>query len=286
MAKTYCLKSCAECQLKEQLNCPGCYQGPGERFRGDCALKKCCVGRGHETCETCNQNSYCGTFRGRERMPEIRLKEQEAERQRREILAQRSPILGKWLTVLFWLMIAAMVPGLMLEENIVKWLPGLRIPGIVLRSICIAAQCAILLKLSKLHQGYKIAAICGLVAQAAQLATDQLVDQSMLGVQLLVTIPISTIGLVSTYYEYITHSSMLVGMDGDQAAQWEKLWKWTIGLTLGSLGCIVLTAIAPLLGILVLLAVAIGTVVVGIIRYVYLYRTAKIFRNYGREEED
>ena len=79
MAKTYCLKFCAECQMKEQLNCPGCYQGPGERFKGDCALKKCCVGRGHETCETCNQNSYCGLFRGRERMPEQRLKAMEAD---------------------------------------------------------------------------------------------------------------------------------------------------------------------------------------------------------------
>lgn len=285
MAKTYCLKSCAECQMKEQLNCPGCHQGPGERFKGDCALKKCCVGRGHETCETCNQNSWCGTFRGRERIPEQRLKEVEAERQRRVVLAQRAPILGKWLTVLFWLMIAAMVPALMLEENIVKWLPGLRIPGIVLQGLCILASGGILLRLSRLEPKYQTAAICNVVAQLASLATTQLVNQEMLGLRLVITIPIAILGLVGKYNEMMAHCDVLVGVDGDQAAKWETLWKWTIGMELGAIGCILLTAIIPLLGAVVLLAVSIGTVVVGILEMVYLYRTAAIFRQYGMEEE-
>lgn len=286
MAETYCLKSCAECQMKEQLNCPGCHQGPGERFKGDCALKKCCVGRGHETCETCNQNSYCGLFRGRERMPEQRLKAMEAERQHWEILAQRAPALGKWLTVLFWLMIAAMVPALMLEENIVKWLPGLRLPGIVLQGLCILASGGILLRLSRLEEKYKIAAICSVIAQAASLATTQLVNQEMLGLKLVITIPVAILGLVGKYHEFMGHSDVLVGVDGDQAAKWEKLWKWTIGMELGAIGCILLTAIIPLLGAVVLLAVSIGTVVVGILEMVYLYRTGRIFRGYAQELED
>jgi len=78
MAKTYCLKSCAECQMKEQLNCPGCYQGPGERFKGDCALKKCCVGRGHETCETCTERTFCPTLRSAPMMPKYRREKEEA----------------------------------------------------------------------------------------------------------------------------------------------------------------------------------------------------------------
>lgn len=286
MAKTYCLKSCAECQMKEQLNCPGCYQGPGERYKGDCALKKCCVGRGHETCETCNQNSYCGTFRGRERMPEIRLKEMEAERQRREILAQRAPILGKWLTVLFWLLIPGMVASLMLQETIVAALPGLRIPGAVLQSLCILASGGILLRLSKLEEKYKTAAICSVIAQLISLATTQLVTQEMLGLKLVITIPVAILGLVGKYNEFMGHSDALAGVDGDQAASWEKLWKWTIGMELGAIGCIVLVVIAPVLGALALLAVAIGTVVVGILEMVYLYRTARIFRQYAQALEE
>lgn len=286
MAKTYCLKSCAECQMKEQLNCPGCYQGPGERYKGDCALKKCCVGRGHETCETCNQNSYCGTFRGRERMPEIRLKEMEAEQQRREILAIRTPILGKWLTVLFWLLIPGMVAALMLEETIVTALPGLRIPGVVLQSLCILASGGVLLRLSKLEEKYKTAAICSVIAQLISLATTQLVNQEMLGLKLVITIPVAILGLVGKYHEFMGHSDALAGVDGDQAASWEKLWKWAIGMELGAIGCIVLAAIAPLLGALALLVVAIGTVVVGILEMVYLYRTARIFRQYAQALED
>jgi hypothetical protein len=286
MAETYCLKSCAECQMKEQLSCPGCRQGPGERFKGDCALKKCCVGRGHETCETCNQNSWCGTFRGRERMPENRLKEMEAERQYRQVMAHRAPILGKWLTVLFWLLIPGMIASLMLEETFAAAMPGLRIPGIVLQGLCILASGGILLRLSRLEEKYKIAAICSVIAQAASLATTQLVNQEMLGLRLVITIPLAILGLVGKYHEFMGHSDVLVGVDGDQAAKWETLWKWTIGMELGAIGCILLTAIIPLLGAVVLLVVSIGTVVVGILEMVYLYRTGRIFRGYAQELED
>ena len=38
--------------------------------------------------------------------------------------------------------------------------------------------------------------------------------------------------------------------------------------------------IIPILGAIAILGCAIGTVVVGILKLVYLYRTAKIFREY------
>ena len=55
---------------------------------------------------------------------------------------------------------------------------------------------------------------------------------------------------------------------------------------MGAIGCILLTAIIPLLGAVVLLAVSIGTVVVGILEMVYLYRTGRIFREYAQYMED
>lgn len=56
--------------------------------------------------------------------------------------------------------------------------------------------------------------------------------------------------------------------------------EWYIGMTLGLLGSILLMLIIPILGLLVALVTAIGTIVVSILKLVYLYRTAKVFREY------
>ena len=61
---------------------------------------------------------------------------------------------------------------------------------------------------------------------------------------------------------------------------WQLLWKWWIGLLLGLLGCIFLALISAILGLLAILADAIGLLVVGIVKLVYLYWTAKRFREY------
>ena len=45
-------------------------------------------------------------------------------------------------------------------------------------------------------------------------------------------------------------------------------------------GCIFLALISAILGLLAMLADAIGLLVVGIVKLVYLYRTAKRFREY------
>ena len=45
-------------------------------------------------------------------------------------------------------------------------------------------------------------------------------------------------------------------------------------------GSIILMLIIPLLGILIMLAVAICVIVVSIMKLIYLYQTAKIFRNF------
>ena len=46
------------------------------------------------------------------------------------------------------------------------------------------------------------------------------------------------------------------------------------------LGSILIIVIIPILGLLVTLAAAIGLIVVSILKLVYLYRTAKLFRDY------
>ena len=89
---------------------------------------------------------------------------------------------------------------------------------------------------------------------------------------------------VGEYNEYMTHSAVLMGLDDDLSSKWETLWKWYIGLFLGIIGCIVVMLIFPLLGALAVFGAIIGVAVVSILKLVYLYRTAKVFREYQPDD--
>lgn len=281
MSETYCGKSCAECAHKEELNCPGCLAGPGKRYYGDCSLAKCCADRGHRTCETCQNSGHCGTYRSRASMPEQRIKRRDAELAERKRLAKRAPILGKWLSVLFWLVIPSTVASLMTNENIASAVPALFIPGMILQALTVLAYVIILLQLSKLEPRYQTAAVCYLLGSGATILLNLFTGGENAGWTLLITIPAAIMSMVAKYNEFNAHSEVLVGVDSDLCYQWSLLWKWYIGCYAAILGSVLLIAIAALLGALVMLAAAIGIVVVSILEMVYLYKTANRFRLYA-----
>ena len=281
MAETYCGKSCAECAKKEQLNCPGCKAGPGRQFGGDCELAKCVRDKGHETCETCGFKGNCGTLRSRDNMPDYRIEKIEAEEMRKTAIAKRAPVLGKWLWITFWLIIPSTIGNIMANENTAKLLPGLLIPGQIINAICALAYGAILLKLGSEEDRYRTAGICSLIAGVSS-ALAAIINGGADGVTwiLIFTIPAAIVAIVGEYNEYMAHSAVLSGVDNELSEKWEVLWKWYIGLYLGIFGSILLMLIIPVLGAIAVLGTTIGTVVVSILKLVYLYRTAKIFREY------
>ena len=95
---------------------------------------------------------------------------------------------------------------------------------------------------------------------------------------LVFTIPAMIVSLVGEYNEYSAHAEVVGDVAPVLSDKWTGLWKWYIGMTLGLLGSILLMLIIPILGLLVALVTAIGTIVVSILKLVYLYRTAKVFR--------
>ena len=281
MAETYCGKSCAECTKREELNCQGCKTGPGRQFGGDCDLAKCVRDKGHETCETCGFRGNCGTLRSRESMPDYRIRKIEAEAMRKAAIAKRAPVLGKWLWIIFWLVIPSSIGSIMFHETTAKILPGLVMPGQIINAICSLTYGAILLKLGSEEDRYRTAGICALIAGGISAVVAMITGTGEEATwTLLFTLPAAVVAMVGEYNEYMAHSAVLSGVDNELSEKWEVLWKWYIGLFLGMIGCILLMLIAPVLGAIVILGCAIGTVVVGILKLVYLYRTAKIFREY------
>ena len=281
MAETYCGKSCEECTKKEQLNCSGCKTGPGRQFGGDCELAKCVRDKGHETCETCGFKENCGTLRSRESMPDYRIRKIESEKMRRAAIAKRAPVLGKWLWIIFWLVIPSSIGSIMSHETTAKILPGLFMPGQIINAICSLIYGAILLKLGSEEDRYRTAGICALIAGVSS-ALAAMINGGSDGATwiLIFTIPAAIVAIVGEYNEYMAHSAVLSGADNELSEKWEVLWKWYIGLFLGMFGCIIVMLILPILGAIAILGCAIGTVVVSILKLVYLYRTAKIFREY------
>ena len=284
MAEAYCGKTCAECAQKEALSCPGCKAGPGKQYGGDCKLAKCCIEKGHQDCSTCGYNGHCGMLRGRNQVPDDRLKAMEAAKARAAEIAKRAPILGKWLWILFWLIIPATVASLMTNETIVEVFPSIFIPGAILRAICSLTYGLILLKLGAEEAQYRTAGICTLIGGAASV----LIAFISGGAEtpnwtLLISLPAAVVALVGEYHEFNAHSAVLFELDGMLCEKWCSLWKWYIGAYGALIGSIVLLLIAPILGLLVMLAAAIGIAVVGIAKLVYLYRTAKLFKEYRVE---
>ncbi|MBE5710423.1 MAG: hypothetical protein EGR51_11075 [Oscillibacter sp.] len=96
----------------------------------------------------------------------------------------------------------------------------------------------------------------------------------------LLSLPVMVLELCAAYQEFYAHAEVLEELDPELAGKWRLLWKWWIGLLLGLFGCIFLALISAILGLLAILADAIGLLVVGIVKLVYLYRTAKRFREY------
>ena len=285
MTETYCGKSCAECEMSEQLNCQGCKYGPGRRFNGDCELAKCVMEKGHETCQTCSFMGTCAKQRSCTKMPEDRLRRLEAEAARKAEMAKQAPLLGKWLWIIFWLIIPSSVASILTNQTLVQYIPSLNLPGQIMTAVCSALYGIFLLKLASTDDRYKKAGMFILIAGGVS-AVDAIVTGAVGAVQapawtLLLTIPAAIIALIGEYNEYMGHSAVLDGVDNELSEKWATLWKWYIGMFLGMFGCILVMLIIPILGVLALLCATIGLVVIGIKKLVYLYRTAKIFKDYS-----
>ena len=263
MAETYCGKNCAECSKREKLNCQGCKAGPGRQFGGDCELAKCVRDKGHETCETCGFKGNCGTLRSRESMPDYRIRKIESEKMRKAAIAKRAPVLGKWLWIIFWLVIPSSIGSIMSHETTAKILPGLLMPGQIINAICSLTYGAILLKLGSEEDRYRTAGICALIAGVSS-ALAAMINGGSDGATwiLIFTIPAAIVAIVGEYNEYMAHSAVLSGADNELSEKWEVLWKWYIGLFLGMFGCIIVMLILPILGAIAILGCAIGRVVV------------------------
>ena len=278
MAETFCGKTCSDCLQKEALNCPGCRPGPSQT---DCELATCCRDKGHEICDTCIFSGNCGTLRRKEYVPEDRRRKQEAAAEAKAAMARRAPLLGKWLRILFLLVIPGTIASLLTEEWITGLVPGLYIAGTILQFGCTLTASLALWKLSEVEDRYRTAALCTLIPAVITLLLALVTGGgSTPAWTLLITLPAAVVSLVGEYNQFTAHTIVTAPLDRELSEKWTKLWKWYIGSFAALLGSLFLLLLIPILGLLTMLASAIALMVTAIIKYIYLYQTAKLFREY------
>ena len=280
----FCGRDCGNCTWRAEQGCPGCGEGPGRPLSGDCAIAACCREKGHERCATCSFLPGCHLRDQQAEMPQRRQDRREAEQARKQWFETQAPHLGKWLWLLFWLVIPNVIANIMTNENVVALAPGLRVPGEILSFLCGLAYALILWQLREQGSRYRTAAVCDLIAAGANglaaLLTGVGSSQGLAVLALVILLPAMVVSLYGTYQEYNAHAEVLDGLDDGLAENWRRLWKWEIGFLLGLFGCMLLVMLSAVLGLLALLAVLIGMIVVAVLKLVYLYRMAKLFRNY------
>ena len=280
MVNSYCGKICDNCTFAEQLNCPGCKTQQYSPIAAQCAIAACCRNRGHETCETCNFRENCPNLNKRDANPEQIIQKQaelqrraqaEAEARAREQAQLRkiAAILGKWVWVLFWLAMAGIVVGLL---GNIESLSG--ILSVIKLGLAVAMGLIDLKKLSEAHDGFRLAALGGFTAAATSLLSIVGVGKTL---NTVLTLALLIPSMVGMYYEFTTYSDLLQGVDNDLSEKWRKLWKIYIicaGVTFGSL----LLLFIPTLAVLAMLGSVVGLLVASVLEWIYLYKTAKVFR--------
>ena len=280
---TYCGKNCEFCNEKESGSCPGCRVGPGRSLYSGCEIADCCRSKGHENCKTCTLKPGCGKQGRRESMPGERRRKAAAEAARKAEIARRAPVLGRWLWVLFWLIVPSVLVGLLTNDTLVGMVPALKVPGRILSVLVSVAYGLVLLRLSSEEKNYRTAGGCTLLVAAIDLVAVFIPD-SRVGLSLLLALVGILAGLTGEYLECMGHSEVLREMDEAFARKWKELWKWYIIAMASIAGGVILSFLFSLLGSLVVLAAAIVLVVVSIKKLVCLYRMAKMFREYDRSE--
>ena len=126
MTKTYCGKDCEQCAFGRVNGCPGCQNGPGGS--GECELAQCCRSKGHQSCDTCNFMQSCTTLHNREQLPIWRQRRRERREEEQQRIDRNAQLLGKWLWVLFWLIIPSAIGSLMTNDTILTLFPQLDLP--------------------------------------------------------------------------------------------------------------------------------------------------------------
>lgn len=256
MADTYCGKTCGQCIKKQNNECVGCVTENLDGKSTECEVAKCCKELHHSSCFKCGTRENCPKYHSAK--------------------TPNAPILAKLIGLLFCTMIASVLASVLTLDMTLKMMPSLEVLGFVLGVVISVIYAVILLILSKTSHSYQLAGICWIVSQVFSVVGYIIGKDSILNTVLKILALI--IVLVATYSEFDAHANVLYDVDNGLADKWRTLWNMTICARLAMICGLALLFMLMNLGANLVILGSIGTLVVDVLKFVYLYTTFKTFK--------
>lgn len=272
MSQSYCGNDCGGCEQREQLNCPGCRVGPGQKYGAKCDIARCAMEMNVSNCYGCSNAEGCAKRKRRVSAAANRTYMEEKNKEELQRKGNVSALLSKWLTVLFWLAIGALIVT-NLCELIVFFLPVDYLGDIVSVIFCIA-QALVMFRLGYACYHFRAAGILSLVSVFFT-ALGVFFDQSLL----MVIFGVCELALLifSVYQEMMGYIQVTEEFGSELSEKWSKLWFAHL-IMLGIAGVSIFVFFHSFLAMLLLMTGAVGGLVTSVIKFVLLYRTAMFFR--------
>ena len=218
----------------------------------------------------------CTKRQQKDQMQQIRIAEAAAKEEKEVQKREKAKVLGKWLWLLFWLLIPNIIAGIMSNESLKPISPTMYYIGTVLGIVVEIIYCIVLFMLRHVEKKYGHAVICTIAGVVLTVVSLLLADGALFFAVLFMFATLA-VSLAGSYFLYYGH--VLEDFDVEFSEKWKKLWKWQIICLCGAVAGVCLLFLW-ILGVLLVLASAIGIAVVSIVQLVYLYRMAVLFREY------
>lgn len=282
MAQNYCGKDCDQCAEKELLGCPGCKVGPGNIIGTECELARCCISKGQSHCTECEFCNDCYTLEKKDQFFQQRLAATEQEKRRAEMLDEDAPTLARGLNIAFWLIIPSMLGSILGSGTFFSSDSIFYAFGQLLSSVSALVYGVVLLRLGFVEKRYQFAGFCVLAGALISAATNYMFSGKEVPMwAMAISIPTTVISFVGEYFVFTANGVVLTDLNDKLSAKWNTLWKWYLGSCLAHYGGVLVSFVIPTLGVMLINAGNVGTLVTRLLNLLYLQQTVKCFRAYS-----
>ncbi len=204
--------------------------------------------------------------------------------EKNEVLKEKANFFGKWFWILFWFVVIFNVLAFVFNETWFSVSSGLYYLVLIVPLFNQVGYSLILMKMSNYYENYKKAAGYLLAAGVIHLISQLIVAYGDLAdFSTMFSLMVAIIGYVAQREELLSHEWVLLDYDLELSKRWGSLWTWTVRMIWVILATLIVTFLAPLLGLLMAFVYLVGMLVIGITKIVTLYKTAVFFKKYNPE---
>lgn len=269
-SNTWCGRSCEACHYQQVLDCPGCKEGPGNPHHCDCSIARCCYGRGQKRCAACPNYGVCSLLTTADSIAQQREQNHRAEEALYDSYYKQAFFIRKWLWIMLFIGIFAELVELLEITPLIK-IPAVFQVCSILVQAGVLIHGLILVRITRESDRFKTAGILYIICSG--LGCLGLCFENLPPLLALIILPLHYIAI---YQESKGFAEILSPFSMELSEKWQYLWriyKWILCLMVGAL----------VLGRLFSAIAAIGAIlldfIVSIIRFVFLYRTARFYRH-------